>query len=128
MAEDPAPLDEPSTENVDEAVSSTHDRESPAASAPEVEAIDYGGPVDEVPPVDRPTVFDPEPTRERIRAIVALWLVALLSLLCVGAVAAVIAGAGLEAVRAITELVLPPVVALTGSAIGFYFAGRGPRH
>ena len=66
--------------------------------------------------------FDPEPGREKVRAMVAGALIALLALLSCGALGAVIAGVSGEEVRAITELVLPPVVALCGSAIGFYYA------
>jgi uncharacterized membrane protein YagU involved in acid resistance len=63
-----------------------------------------------------------------VRALVAGALIALLAVLTCAALIAVIAGVASNGVRSITEIVLPPVVALCGSAIGFYFgSGHGPQ-
>ena len=88
--------------------------------------VDFGGPVegDDLKPVQRPTVFDAEPGRERVRGRVAGALVLLLSTLTLIALIAVVAGVAAADVRSIIELVLPPVVALCGSAIGFYFGSN----
>lgn len=69
--------------------------------------------------------WDPEPSREKLRGILAGSLVAIL--------AAVIAAAWWtiwqrfatpEEVKDFLAVVLSPVVALVGSAIGFYFGGK----
>jgi hypothetical protein len=103
------------------------DEPAPEGTAP-LEEEDFGGPVDEVEPVAPLTVrWNPERGRELVRALVAGALIVLLAILTCAALIAVIAGADGADVRSITEIVLPPVVALCGSAIGFYFgSGRGP--
>jgi hypothetical protein len=92
-------------------------------SAEEPETIDFGPPDEGYVPPQRLSagVFDPEPGRERVRALVAGALIALLALLSCATLIAVVAGADPDRVRPIAEIVLPPVVALCGSAIGFYF-------
>jgi hypothetical protein len=87
------------------------------------EAIDFGPPAEGFTPLPRfgTEQFDPEPGRERVRALVAGALIALLALLSSVGLVAVIAGVDGKEIRPILEMVLPPVVALCGSAIGFYF-------
>lgn len=91
-----------------------------------LEREDFGGPVSNVPQVQGPSLtYDPARNRETVRAAAAIGLVALLGLLSCAALGAVIAGVSVDAIRSITEIVLSPVVALCGSALGFYYAGRG---
>ena len=69
--------------------------------------------------------YDPAPEREKIRGIIALTLI----LLLVGTVLLSFLSLWLEWVTAkdlesLLKLVLAPIVALAGSAIGFYFGGK----
>lgn len=101
----------------------THETQPPAEPANPTEALeelDFGGSGDP-PKVERPRVFNPEPGREKIRGRIAIGLVILLAVVCLAGLGAVIAGKTSQEVREIMEVVLPPVVALCGSAIGFYY-------
>lgn len=63
--------------------------------------------------------------RENVRGRLATALIGLLALVVIGA--GVISAAGWLTVKQVGELLeilLPPVVALTGTAIGFYFGGQ----
>lgn len=100
--------------------------QAPSRPADEIEQVDFGGEIQNPPEVDRPRVFDPEPARERVRGRIASWLILLLATLSLAALGAVIGGADVDDIRGIAEIVLPPVVALCGSAMGFYYgSGRG---
>lgn len=89
---------------------------------PRLEEEDFGGAVRDLQPVRPPTVeWSRERGRELVRALVAGALILLLTVLTAAALIAVIAGVASREIRSIMEIVLPPVVALCGSAIGFYF-------
>jgi hypothetical protein len=73
-------------------------------------------------------VYDPAEDREKVRGRIAGGLVALLAVLTLVPTAAVIFGTSADDLKTILEVVLPPVVALCGSALGFYYgAGQGSR-
>lgn len=62
------------------------------------------------------------PSREATRRHLAMALVGLLSLIALLSLCAVLfEWTEVDSVRAILEVLFPPVVALTGSALGFYF-------
>jgi hypothetical protein len=73
-------------------------------------------------PVERP--YDPSPARERVRGVIALGLttaVVVLALLIV----TLMAVNKLESDDVQTlQLFFTPIVALSGTALGFYFGGR----
>jgi hypothetical protein len=73
--------------------------------------------------VGRP--YDPEPRREETRSRLAIALVALLflvaTLLIVFTAAALLS---IEEAKDLAATVLSPVVAVTGTALGFYFGGH----
>jgi hypothetical protein len=101
---------------------------SPAIEPTPEEVEDFGGPTEEadVPSVEPLKLFDAEPGREKVRAWLAAALVALLTAVVLAALGAVIAEVDIDNIKAILEVILPPVVALCGSALGFYYAaGRG---
>ncbi len=50
-------------------------------------------------------------------------LVILLAVVILIAAIAVVAGSSVKDIKSMYEVLLPPVVALTGTAMGFYFAG-----
>jgi hypothetical protein len=91
--------------------------EAPASPAVE----DFGGVRPDDPPVRRPELGEP-PERERVRSRLALCLVALLSVVVLTSLGAVIAGVNRDDVQSMSDIVLPPVVALCGTVIGFYYA------
>jgi hypothetical protein len=77
------------------------------------------------PPEERP--WNPEPRREQMRGLLASALVLLLAL-TIGA-AFSLEAAGLLSrtqIDALLRPIFPSLVALTGTALGFYFGGRGP--
>lgn len=79
----------------------------------------------DVPSVEPPTEgekYDASKDRETVRGRLAGGLVGLLALLTVSALGGVLAGADSQSVRSILEVIVPPVVALCGSALGFYYA------
>ena len=79
------------------------------------------GPPDPLPTVARPI----EEQREDVRRGLAYALVALFgAVLLVSLVAVVTGWADVDDVKSILEVLVPPLVALTGSALGFYFAGE----
>jgi len=81
-----------------------------AGDPPPVVAPEEGGP------------YDPSKDREKVRGRLAAGLVGLLAILTVSALGGVLAGASADDIKAILEVAVPPVVALCGSAIGFYYA------
>jgi hypothetical protein len=64
--------------------------------------------------------------RERIRGYIALILVVILSAVVLGAltVGMIVNHDRVEDIKGLLEVILPPIVALTGTAMGFYFGGR----
>ena len=89
----------------------------------DLEEVYFEDPLESPPP--EPTAarpFDPEPQRERMRGRLAAGLVVLLALLTCGGLLAMSLGVDSADVRSILEVVVPPVAALSGSAVGFYFA------
>jgi len=74
------------------------------------------------PPIRQP--YDPSRARERVRGWVTTALLAVLGIQILGAFLALILGASADDVRSLLEVTLPPVVALAGTALGFYFAER----
>jgi hypothetical protein len=87
----------------------------------------------EAPPVEPPTEvgpYDEREDREMVRGRLAIGLISLLALLTFSALGGVLAGADAQSIRSILEVIVPPVVALCGSALGFYYAsaaGNGGR-
>jgi hypothetical protein len=75
----------------------------------------------EDPPVRPPQVAEP-PERERVRSRLAFCLVLLLATVVLASLGAVIVGVNRDNVQSISDVVLPPVVALCGTVIGFYYA------
>lgn len=75
-------------------------------------------------PQTRP--YDPTRHREWVRGLLAGGLAVVFGIVVLGSLGAVVVrGAQVEAVTSLLEVILPPVVALTGTAIGFYFGGQG---
>jgi hypothetical protein len=71
--------------------------------------------------------YDPEPRRERMRGALASGLVLILAAVAAAAWITIWARLATEAeVKDLLGVMLPPVVALVGSAIGFYFGGKPP--
>jgi hypothetical protein len=69
--------------------------------------------------------YDPEPNRDRVRGYLAAGLVALLVAVVVAGWVTLWAGVVTEPeVKDLLGVILPPVVALVGSALGFYFGGK----
>ncbi len=71
--------------------------------------------------------YDPTRDREKVRGRVAVALVGLLAVLTIGALAGVLAGASADNIKSVLEVTVPPVVALCGSALGFYYASASGR-
>ena len=69
--------------------------------------------------------YDPEPDRDRVRGWLALALVVLLIAVILAAWATLWTGVVTEPeIKDLLGVILPPVVALVGSALGFYFGGK----
>jgi len=69
--------------------------------------------------------YNPEPERERIRSRLAQWLVFLLGLIAIVLIALTAAGKlTIEQAKDLALAVLTPVVAITASALGFYFSAH----
>ena len=69
--------------------------------------------------------YDPNPKREQVRGTIAWFLLGLLSMTVVFAFTAVARNwTDYENIKDMLGILLPPIVGLVGSAIGFYF-GRG---
>src|SRR4051794_953126 len=62
--------------------------------------------------------------RERMRGLLAGGLTLIFATLVIGAGVAAWTGVTLQTIKELLEVLLPPVVALTGSAMGFYFGGQ----
>lgn len=73
----------------------------------------------------REVPYDPEPNRDKVRGYLAGGLVALLVAVVVAAWVTLWVGAVTEPeIKDILGVILSPVVALVGSALGFYFGGK----
>jgi hypothetical protein len=69
-----------------------------------------------------PPRFDPEPGRERMRGWLAVGLLGLLTATIAAAfVLVAIKRVSVTDMKSLLDLIIPPEVALAGSAIGFYF-------
>jgi hypothetical protein len=94
---------------------------SPDRAGEPIEEIDLALP-------DRPTrerPYDPEPSRDKVRGYLAVALIVLLAAVVVAAWASIWFGLVTEPeVKDLLGVMLPPVVALVGSALGFYFGGK----
>lgn len=94
----------------------------PYGQGPErVGAEDFGGGSPDDPPVRSPEVVEP-PEREKVRSRLAVSLVVLLAVVILVLLGAAVAGVNRDSVQAVGDIVLPPVVALCGTVIGFYYA------
>lgn len=82
---------------------------------------DFGGVSPGDPPVRPPELGEP-PEREKVRSRLAVCLVLLLAAVVLTSLVAVIAGVNRDDVQSISDVLLPPVVALCGTVIGFYYA------
>lgn len=91
----------------------------------ELDLTEEPEPEDIVRPVERP--YDPAPERERVRGYIAIGLTAAV-ILFAGLVTVLVACNELS-VDQLQKLVLyfTPLVALSGTALGFYFGGHGGR-
>ena len=78
-----------------------------------------------VRPVERP--YDPSPERERVRGYIAIGLTA--AVIAFAALVTVLVACNLLSVDEVEklELYFTPLVALSGTALGFYFGGHGGR-
>jgi len=103
--------------------------------------LDLTGDQSSQPPEIDFTVIEPEPVRgpppvrdtkkpsiherrEWVRGALASGLVVVFAALVLGAGVAVWTGMPAASVKDIMQVLLPPVVALTGTALGFYFGGE----
>jgi hypothetical protein len=94
---------------------------SPERRDDAIEEIDVALP--NRPTQERP--YDPEPNRDKVRGYLAIALVVLLVGVLVAAWASLWSGLVTEPeVKDLLSVMLPPVVALVGSALGFYFGGK----
>jgi hypothetical protein len=70
-------------------------------------------------------IWNPEPARERIRGAIAVGLVALLALIALGAIVLLATDTlSLDEVEGLLAAVFAPLLALAGTALGFYFGGQ----
>jgi hypothetical protein len=93
---------------------------TPAADGPTIEEVDVDLPTR---PVEKP--WDPEPARERLRGALAAILLVLLAAVIGLAWLALWADIATEPeIKDLLSVMLTPVVALVGSALGFYFGGK----
>ena len=104
----------------------------PAAAAnppPQVVDVDLTAPgIDEsaksgLPP-PQANVFNLDEVQEKTRGQIAGWLVALLFVIVLAAFASLWAKAAMADLKQILELLVAPVIALVGTATGFYFGGK----
>lgn len=69
--------------------------------------------------------YDPEPNRDKVRGYLALSLVVLLVAVIIAGWVTLWTGVVKEPeIKDLLGVILPPVVALVGSALGFYFGGK----
>jgi len=95
--------------------------------AEELPPVDYGGPTAEGDlPVVEPPRTEP-PGREHTRNLLTLGIFLLLATLTITTLAAAVAGVNSDSLARIAEITISPVVALCGTAFGFYFAERSHR-
>lgn len=70
-------------------------------------------------------VWNPEPARERIRGAVAVGLIALLGIIAIGSFVLLSTDTlSLDEVEGLLTALFSPLLALTGTALGFYFGGQ----
>ena len=70
-------------------------------------------------------VWNPEPARERIRGAIAVGLVGLLALIAVGSIVLLATDTlSLDEVEGLLAALFAPLLALAGTALGFYFGGQ----
>jgi len=62
--------------------------------------------------------------RESTRGILAVGMAIVFALIALGSGIAVWTGTDVDKVKGLLDVLLPPVVALTGTAMGFYFGGE----
>jgi len=90
--------------------------------------------LDKLPPVSLPTIegqrpslvgYDPEPRRELLRGVLAASLVGLIFTVVLGSFLSIaLHWADAADLRQILDVLFPPVIALCGTALGFYFGGK----
>lgn len=77
------------------------------------------------PVVHEGRVWNPEPGREKIRGALAIFLVSILSAIAVGSFVLVATNTfTLDEVEGLLTALFTPLLALTGTALGFYFGGQ----
>jgi hypothetical protein len=85
------------------------------------ESIDISGPL----PKLTERKYDPGKDRERVRGALAIGLLITLGMVVVAAFVAIWTGWMSEPdVKDLLTVIFGPIVALTGSALGFYFGGK----
>lgn len=73
----------------------------------------------------RSTPYDPEPDREKVRGMIALVLVFLLvAIVAVSFLTLWIRDPSFDNLKGLLELIFAPIIAVVGSATGFYFGSR----
>jgi hypothetical protein len=68
--------------------------------------------------------YDPHPVREKMRAAIALLLLALLGLVLAGGFITLWLGYQTDDLIKLLTLVFTPLVTLVGTSIGFYYGGK----
>jgi hypothetical protein len=94
---------------------------SKGTQPPPASSEDFGGVSPDDPPIRPPRLSEP-PERERVRSRLAVCFVLLLAAVVLTLLASAIIGVNRSEVESVSNIVLPPVVALCGTIIGFYYA------
>jgi hypothetical protein len=94
----------------------------PPTPGPEPDEVDFTG--EDIGPSEPPTLTlgdTIEGHRETTRRWLALILVIVFASAVLFSLASVVLGAPVDDVKSVLEVLIPPLVALTGSVVGFYF-------
>ncbi|MGH8524910.1 MAG: hypothetical protein ACREXY_12035 [Gammaproteobacteria bacterium] len=109
---------------------STDDESETEQESEEEEVLDLSREEPAPPPGPAPAPavgpeWNPEPARERIRGAIAVGLVGLLALIATGSFVLLATGTlSLEETEGLLTALFTPLLALAGTALGFYFGGQ----